>query len=260
MQNINKIIDFSCWTGNWPFIHLKNSSLKNLKKKLESQNIIKAFVSPIEGILESDPMRANIKLLQDIKDDFFSPVPVVDLSFANWEKVIALAIQDKRVKMIKLIPNYHMYELSEEKLEKLVKLTVCNKLLISIQMRVEDSRGQYPLMKVSDVDLLSAIKVLSNFPQQTFILNNTYYSEVAAILHSLNNVYIDISSLEWQNILHILHDTYTLDKILFSSHSAFYYPEGNVFKLKYSDLEVSDIEKVAYRNGENLLNIVRPIY
>ncbi|HOJ10499.1 MAG TPA: hypothetical protein PK733_07895 [Clostridiales bacterium] len=254
MYNINKIIDFSTWTGNWPFIHLKNSGLDDLKKKLKSQNVIKAFVSPIESILERDPMRADKQLLQDIKDDFFSPVPVVDLSYANWEKVVELAIQDKRVKMIKLIPNYHIYELSEEKLEKLVNLTMYNKLIIAIQMRIEDTRGQYPLMKIPDVDMLSTIRALSNFPQQAFILNNVYWGEVAPALHSTSNVYIDISSVECPNVLHTIRDAYSLDKILFSSHSAFYYPEGNVFKLNYSDLDVSEIEKVAYRNGEILLN------
>lgn len=254
MQNINRIIDFSTWTGNWPFMHLRNSGLDDLKKKLESQNIVKAFVSPIEGILERDPMRANKKLLQDIKDDFFSPVPVVDLSYANWEEVVDLAIKDTRVKMIKLIPNYHIYELSEEILEKLVKLTMPNKLIIAIQMRIEDTRGHYPLMKVPDVDLLSTVRVLSNFPQQTFILNNVYWGQIAPFLHSLNNVYVDISSVECLNVLHALHDTFSLDKILFSSHSAFYYPEGNVFKLKYSDLDLAEIEKVAYKNGEMLLN------
>lgn len=257
MHNIGKIIDFSAWTGNWPFVYLKNSRLDDLKKKLESQNIIRAFVSPIECILERDPMRANRKLLKDINNDFFSPVPVIDLSYANWEEVTRLAVQDKRVKMVKLIPNYHMYELSVEKLQKLVEITMKNKLVISLQMRIEDTRGQYPLMKIPDVNVLSTIRVLSGFPQQVFILNNIYYAEVEPVLHSLENSYIDISSIEWQNVLHLLHDTFTLDKVLFSSHSAFYYPEGNVFKLKYSDLDASEIEKVAFSNGEKLLGSLR---
>lgn len=260
MYNINKLIDFSAWTGNWPFVYLRNSTLDSLKSRLEAQKIFKAFVSPIETILERDPMRANKKLLSDLhdfNDDFFSPVPVIDLSYANWPEVAELAVKDKRVRMVKLIPSYHNYVLDVEKLKELVNITSKNKLIISLQMRIEDTRGQYPLMKIPDLDVLSVVKVLSNFPDQVFIINNLYYSEVPQVLHSLRNVYIDISSIEWQNVLHLLHDTFTLDRILFSSHCAFYYPEGNTFKLKYSDLDAAEIDKVAFKNGEELLNSVK---
>lgn len=260
MYNIRKIIDFSAWTGNWPFVFLGNSTLDSLKKKLEAQNIVKAFVSPIETILERDPMRANRKLLSDLhdcNDDFFSPVPVIDLSYENWTEIAELAVKDKRVRMVKLIPSYHNYELTNEKLKELVDITQKNKLIIALQMRIEDTRGQYPLMKIPDLNILSIVRVLSAFPDQMFIINNLYYSEVPPVLHSLNNVFIDISSIEWQNVLHLLHDSYTLDRFLFSSHCAFYYPEGNTFKLKYSDLEESELDKVAFRNGEDLLGTMK---
>ena len=253
MKNIKNIIDFSSWTGNWPFAYLSLNDLESLKSKLQSQNIVKAFVAPIEGILERDPMRANKKLLEDLKDDFFSPVPIIDLSFANWEEIVELSLKDGRVKILKLLPNYHMYQLSEEILSKLVNLTLKNKLLISIQFRVEDTRGQHPLMKIEELNALHTARILSYFPEQTFILNNLYLGEIAPLLHSLENVYVDISGLETQNVLRNLNKTFTLDKFLFSSHSCFYYPEGNIYKLNYSDLQNEEIEKVAYKNGEALL-------
>lgn len=255
MHEINKLIDFSTWTGNWPFYNLRYREMNVLKNKLRSLNIIKAFISPIESILEQDPIRANIHLLKNINDDFFSPVIVVDMSYANWGEAVNMAINDKRVKMIKLLPNYHMYDFSEDNIASLIDITQKNNLLISVEMRVEDSRGQYSLMKVEDMDAQQIVKTISYFPGQIFIINNCYITDdIKGLVFSVENAYIDLSSLEHHNnILKHLRETIGLEKILFSSHCPFYYPEGNLYKLKYADLPIDEIEKVAFKNGEELL-------
>ena len=263
IKEIEKIIDSSVWAGNWPFSYLRYGRLDLLKEKLEKYNIIKAYVSPIEAILEEDPMRANLALFDEIDkmnvsyaenktEDFFFPVPVVDLSFNNWEELVSLSIQRKDVKIIKLLPNYHMYEITEDNLGKLVDLAAVNNLIISIQIRIEDARGQYPLMKVGDVDIIKIIKVLSNFPQQKFIICNGYISELEQVLYSLKNTYVDISSAETQDVLAYLSNKYGEERLLFSTHSAFYYPEGNIFKLAYSPIDKECIEKIAYKNAQDL--------
>lgn len=255
MHKVYKIVDFSCWTGNWPFIELRHRNLDSLQEKLESLNIVKAFVAPIEGILEQDPMRANRKLLDDISSDFFSPVLIVDLSFPNWKEVMELAVRDIRVSMIKLLPNYHMYEINEDNFEELIEITTKNKIVVSIQMRIEDKRGMYPLMKVPDLDIFKIVKTLSYFPNQVFMLNNIHkgrIGELGQVINSLNNVYVDIATLESRSILKYLYEKYTLEKFLFSTHAPFYYPEASLYKLKYADVDINEVEKVAYENGADL--------
>jgi predicted TIM-barrel fold metal-dependent hydrolase len=253
MNDIKQIIDFSTWTGNWPFIDLRYKEIENLRNKLESVNVSKAFIAPIEGILEQDPLRANKYLLEIVGDDFFSPVLIVDMSYANWEEIVDLAIQDGRVKMLKLLPNYHMYEFTEDNIAPLIGKIQNKSMLISIQMRVEDRRGQYPLMKVEDVDAQQVVKTISYFPEQTFILSNCYIGEINEVLYSVDNAYVDISSIETNNVLKSFKKNFGLDRMLFSSHCPFYYPEGNLNKLKYADIPIEEIEKVAYKNGLDLL-------
>lgn len=252
MNRIDKLFDLSVWTGNWPFIHYKLGEMKALKKKLKSLNIVKAFIAPIEGILEQDPMRADKNLLNCLEDDFFSPVFVIDLSYGNWQECMEIAINDGRVRMVKLLPNYHMYGFDDENMGKLVDLTSQNGIVISIQMRVEDKRGQYPLMKVEDVQDHEIVRALAGFPNQQFILNNILLHEIEIIMTSLNNIYMDISSLERQDILEYLYKTYTLDRFVFSSHSPFFHPEGSLYKLKYSSVEMNEVEKVMFRNAEKI--------
>ena len=104
---IDKAIDCSVWSGNWPFYYLRYGKLELLKERLTGYNITKAFVSPIEAILEQDTARANKNLLESIdnmKDDFFTCL-VIDLSYLTEEAAIEIVANSQNVKMIKLLPN-----------------------------------------------------------------------------------------------------------------------------------------------------------
>jgi uncharacterized protein len=252
MKEIGKLVDMSTWTGNWPFIHLRYGDMYVLKEKLKSINVVRAFIAPIEGILEQDPMRADRELLKKVKDSFFSPVPVIDLSYGNWQECMELALEDERVGMVKLLPNYHMYRLYEKDVAGLVRLAQQRNIVISIQMKIEDPRAQHPLMKAENVNYNDVIKTLSAFPEQIFILNNVLMSDLKMLMESLPNIYVDISCLEQQDILANLYKEYSLNRFLFSSHCPFFFPEGNLYKLKYADVDINEIVKVAYKNAERI--------
>ena len=256
MMEIDRLIDISTWTGNWPFMRLRYGDMNILKEKLKAMNVVKAFIAPIEGILEQDPMRADMELLQKVDDDFFSPVLIIDLSFENWQECMELALKDSRVRMVKLIPNYHLYKLYDEDMGELVEMAKSKGIVISIQMGIEDVRFQNPLMKVPDVEAEDVIKTLSAFPDQTFILSNTLKSNVRQLIESLNNIYIDISCLEGQELLENIHSTYSLDRFLFSSHTPFFFPEANVYKLKYTSLDKAEIDRVAYLNAKKIFGSI----
>ena len=246
-----KFIDCSVWAGGWPFYYLRYGKLKTLKEGLSKYNVSKAFVSPIDAILEADPIRADLVLFDEIDRfemlqkeficgnetiyKFFSPVPVVDLSMQNWTDVIDFSILRNDVKIVKLLPNYHMYELTETNMGNLIEYieyTSKSGMIISIQMRIEDTRRHHPLMKVPDVDLIKLIKVL---------------------LYSLENTYVDISSVEAEDALLSLSFWIKKGRVLFSTHSAFYYPEGNIFKVAYSGLDEECMNKITYKNAAELL-------
>lgn len=254
MHNVRGVIDFAVWTGQWPFLPLRHTRLDELREKLESLGVRRAFVSPIEAMFQQEPGTPNKQLLADVKDDYFSPVPILDLSLSNWRRLVDLYISDGRVKMVKLLPNYHRYPLDEATLEPLVDIASAHRLLVSVQIRFEDRRGQHPLMQVPDIHIEHVVKALSYFPQQLFVLQNLYSYELNAVLHSLDNVYFDLASLEAPvDVLSQIKKKFTLNRLLFSSHSPFYFPEGNLYKLKFSTLGEEDIAQVARGNAARLL-------
>ena len=252
MYKISKLIDVSCWTGRWPFIDLRNTNFSGLEEKLKSVGVTRAFVAPLEGILEQDPRRANKALYQAVKNNFFSPVPIIDMSYANWKENAAAALNDGRVLMVKLLPNYHMYGLCEVEMDSLVALTSPRGIVVSIQTKMEDPRAQYPLMKISNVKFDEIRDTLTKFPEQNFILNCMTFADLPEDISPYKNVYFDISCIETQDTLAAVNKKHTLERFLFASHSPLHFPEGSVNKLKYADLGDEEIDKPAYKNAEKL--------
>ena len=255
MREVKKIIDVSAWTGRWPFIRHRFAELPALREKLESVNIKKVFLAPIEAVLEQDPTRANAELFGMVKDGFFSPVPVIDLSYGNWEECFKRFTGDERVKMVKLIPNYHRYSLLCPETDEFIKLVQERKLIISVQVKVEDPRSHYPLMKVPNVPRAEVVQALGKYPEQEFIIHCLTVSDVKGYMDGLKNIYLDIACLETRDSLAYMQEYYTLDRILFASHCPFYFVEGNINKLTYSALDDDEVDKVAYRNAERLFGL-----
>lgn len=253
MNCMKKITDCSVWYGRWPFKNLRYSDLSLMEDKLKSMGITKAFISPLEAVFSQSPHDENEKMTKALSgNQFFSLVPVIDLLMADWKEAVAKAASDKKVKMIRLLPEYHMYELSEEHLEELVNKASEKGLIISIPIRIEDPRGQYPLLDIKGLDTIRLAKVLSYFPKQKFIINNAYWAEINDLYHVLDNAYFDIAMIEPVNPLKSIREKYSLDRFLFSGNCPLFYPEGNLNKLKYAELSQEDINKVAFKNIERL--------
>ncbi|OGV36379.1 MAG: hypothetical protein A2020_02575 [Lentisphaerae bacterium GWF2_45_14] len=254
-MNSPKIIDCSVWHGQWFLYDLRYSDLVLMEKKLRALNVQNAFISPLESVFAQDPHEGNFKMLEDIKDrPFFQPAPVIDLLLANWKENIEKLYNDLKIKMIRLIPNFHTYELTEESLEELVQFTAPRNIIIAIPMRMEDSRGQSPLLKEPmELPIAGVAKALSFYPQQKFILNNVYWHEVNDLYHILGNTLFDIAMMEPVNPLKAIKEKYSIERFVFSSNCPFFYPEGNWNKLSYSDISEEDILKIASENIEKLI-------
>lgn len=252
-------IDCSSWVGSWPFYYLRYGNIDLLADRYLKYNINKAYVSPIEAILETEPQRSCYELFNTV-DRYngnngkvrFMPVPVVDLSIENWEDLVYESLKRSDVKMVKLLPNYHMYDFTEAILEKLIEITSAKGIIISIQMRIEDLRRHHPLMKVPDVDIIKVAKTVSAFPKQKFIINNGSVKEIGEGLYFPKNIWADMANAETQDVISTLLRENDPEKILFSTHSAFYFPEASVFKLAFSGMNKEDVDKVAFKNAEAL--------
>lgn len=251
MNNLNLpvIVDTCTWIGNWPFKTLRYNTADALKEKLISQGVKKAFVSHLGSVFSSDPVEFN-EFLPNCDKSFFVPVPITDLSRRNWDKIIDFSDMHD-IKAIKLLPNYHMYKLEDEA-HKLIEYTDKRNIILSIQVRMEDERGQYKQLKVQAVDIKDIASVASKYPEQRFLLNGIYMNELNQIAE-LENVYIGISSLEGSDIYKSLSEKYNISRFVFESHTPLFYPEGNTFKLGCASISDQEKEHISNKNISKLI-------
>lgn len=244
--NLPDLYDACTWVGNWPFSTLRYHTLDTLKKKLMELGIKKALVSPLDAVFSHNPILSAQAVL-DADRDFFIPAPVVDLSRENWTDMI----EWPDIKVVKLLPNYHMYSL-QETIGKLIQETQKRNVVISVQVRMQDPRGQYKLLKVDNTDSSELLSTVKKYPDQKFLLNGMYPGEIGKFT-GLENVRIGTEALEGSDIYRTLVENYRSDRFVFSTHTPLFFPEGNVFKLAYAS--ISDEQKKAL-GGENLKNFI----
>jgi predicted TIM-barrel fold metal-dependent hydrolase len=249
--NLCGLYDASAWVGNWPFVPLRYNTQDALKKKLSEQGICKAILSSLDAVFSQDPTLCAQEILRADRE-FFMPAPVTDLSRANWNECISWMDRND-VKIIKLLPNYHMYSL-EEQIDKLVEETVKRDAVISVQVRMQDARGQYPLLQVKDVDVKELERVVKKYPDQKFLLNGMYMGEIRPFAN-MDNVRIETSALELNDVFRSLTEGYPQDRFVFGTHTPLFFPEGNLFKLGYASISDQEKNRIGRENLSRFLGI-----
>ena len=253
------MIDVNACAGNWVFRILPESSPESLYQKLKAEGIENAFVSSIEGIFFDEPQLANEKLFSEIKDlPFFLPVAVLNPKLANWKKSLKVCCENYNIRAIKLYPNYHLYNLDDDHAQRLITLAGERDLTVIVQLRVQDTRAQNPLCLVPDVDVASVIKVADKIKGTRFVIGGIKYNEAQSMakqITELDNVWIDISNVEYMDVLRRLINLYGTRQILFGTHAPFFVIRSAVLKLKEACLTEQEHKSITIYNAIEALHL-----
>ena len=65
---------------------------------------------------------------------------------------------------MRILPNYHQFALDDACADALMRELAERRLTLLLQMRIEDERSQYPLMKVPGVAVEAAVGLARRFP------------------------------------------------------------------------------------------------
>lgn len=249
------LIDVNCWMGFWPFQVFPRLSAARLAAHLAARGVSRAFVSPIESVLCPDPHAPSRKLPGKLRaQPSLVPVPVLDPSLGNWRECLDEYAAAGLGRAVKIIPNYHRYELDAPCVEKLVRaLSGRPARLLMIQMRLEDERHQYPLMKVPGVPADAIIALAKRHPHLRVLCLGPYPGEAERLVGETNNIWIDIAFLEYANTLKHFLKKMPCDRILFGSHTPFLYTRAAVMKIERAEIPRKDLRAIASGNALRLL-------
>jgi predicted TIM-barrel fold metal-dependent hydrolase len=122
-----------------------------------------------------------------------------------------------------------------------------------VQMRVEDERQHYPLMKVPGVSAEGVIALANKYPSLRIICLCAYLREAEQHVSGTENVWVDTAFIEYMDTIRHTLDRIPANRLLFGSHTPFLYTRANAIKLDASGAPKRALNAIAYGNVRRLL-------
>ncbi len=249
-------IDVNVSLGPWPFWKFGEDSPEKLSRHLKSEGISLALVSSLETVFYPDPRWGNERLFTNLNSyPNLVPIIVLNPSLSSWKEMLEKYDNLYNIKAVKILPNYHNYSLPSSFVSDLMKELAKRKIPLIIQMRLEDERNQYPLLKVREVKIEEVINLAKSFPSIPILALCPCFGEAVSLVKESPNIYIDISFIERLNTLKTLLERVPEERVLFGSHTPFLYTRSAVMKVKTANISKKDREAIAFGNISHILGL-----
>ena len=247
------IVDMNAHFGQWPFRPLEGD-LHAVRASLGACGVDRIFVSPIEAAWCRNPHRINRALYRAVeKTDDVWPVPVLDPTVATWREELARAAQHEKVRLIRLLPAYSPYPLSEA--DVLLSALAETGLGAIVQTRLEDPRRQHPLAQVPDILAADVAELAAGHPDLTVIIGGPRTGEIRNLKERLlefPNLYADVSQADSMDAVKVLVEEGLSHKLVFGSHAPFFIPYSALSRV-VTDIDDGAAEAILGGNAARIL-------
>ncbi len=252
----NPIIDVNVCLGRWPFQRFRNYTPGQLSAHLKKHRITGAWVSALESVLYPDPEETDLELWKKLRkypEMIF--VKTVNPVLGNGLSCLEEWIRRRFLERVNVLPGFHQYRLTDDVFTPLAELLTEAGIPLLIQMRLEDERAQYPLMRIPPVEVSDVLTLNQRFPDLKIIALCAYLREIEQLAAGSSNLHADISFAECLNTVQTLLSKMDANRLLFGSHTPFLYTQSAVMKLMNSDIDPEQIRKIAAANAEQLNSV-----
>ena len=248
------LVDTNVSLGNWPWMDFSGLTASALEAQLENNGIDEAWVCAADSILFPDPDVTDDRLLTALgSSSRLMPVKTVNPLLGNWRESLTRAIGSLGLRLVKIYPNYHQYSPCSPPVMELADRLAAENIPLLIALRVEDERNQYPLMKVAPPPLEEITRLAELHPRLRVLVLGATVGEIASLTAGTSNVSCDISYAETGNVMDRLLASTPADRLVFGSHTPFFYTQAAVRKLTGASLNEQVRSAIAVENAKALL-------
>jgi predicted TIM-barrel fold metal-dependent hydrolase len=229
------MIDADVLAGHYPFRPFPHPSQDphQIKDYLQVRGIQRACLSSLHAAFYADPQQGNAEVLpQIVGDAFFLPAGVINPSLPNWRNTLSRCVEEYGCRLVRLLPNYHLYSLADGFVTDFLAEANHRRLVVVIVKRLEDERMHHLLMKVPGVENSEIIALAQRYPHPLVVLS-AYLSEIKELAAAAPQLYFDIAFAETMNTMQRLTEGVLADRLLFSTHTPFFYPEAAIGKIEH---------------------------
>ena len=109
------IYDADTWIGHWPFSRLPQTTVTDRLRQMDAHGIDKALVGSLHGIFYMDVHEANRELARSVRRhrDRLVPCAILDPTYFGWNDDLKQCRQEWDMPVLRLIPQYHQYKLTD---------------------------------------------------------------------------------------------------------------------------------------------------
>lgn len=140
-----EVVDVNAYLGHWPFREL-DASVDGVLETMDETGIDTAVVSSLECVCYRDVHPGNRTLAAAIEghEDRFVPFATVNPRYAAWEEDLEESVGELGMKGVKLLPNYHDYDLDDSAAVELGRRCADLDVPVLLVATLEDQRGRHP--------------------------------------------------------------------------------------------------------------------
>ncbi len=255
------MIDTNVSLFRWPYRRLIGDSPEELVTRLRARGVTQAWAGSFEALLCRDMAGVNLRLAEACRQagsGFLLPFGSVNPKLPDWRDDLRRCYEIHRMAGIRLYPNYHGYGLSDPVFAQLLSEAADRKLIVQIALSMEDIRTQ--LTVIQPVDPAPLADLLPHFPHLCVVLlnhggwANDDAGEAIAKIRDARNAYFDIAMNEGVGGLERLIAATSSARVVFGSHTPFFYFESASLKVRSAALPPDQESALCQRNAKSLLD------
>ena len=254
------ICDAHAWIGHWPFQSLPERTATGLLRQMDRNGIDKALVGNLNGLLYKDAHEANHELAREVRRhrDRLVPCAAINPTYSCWREDLQQCRDDFGMPVLRLVPDYHGYKLTEKAAEELVAEAHALKMTPAIVWRVVDPRGRHPLdpgREARDADVLGLV---NKFPKASFLMLN-FRGVPGGHRMDKPACYFDITQFMGRNGLRMEEEIrkYGADRFVFGSGMLLRYGKPARIGLDACRLTKAQREAIHWRNLSRMVKELR---
>jgi predicted TIM-barrel fold metal-dependent hydrolase len=254
------MIDTNVGLFRWPYRRLAGDEPEALVARLRARGVTQAWASSYEALLCRDMAGVNLRLAEAcrrIGGNFLLPFGCVNPALPEWREDLRRCHEVHRMAGIRLFPNYHGYLLGDSRVSELVSAVSDRGLILQIALSMEDVRTQQTVLEPADPSPFADI--LGRNPRvRVMFLNYGAWTDDDAgpgvvSIRKAGNAYFDIAMNEGIGGLARLIAATSPARVVFGSHTPFFYFESALLKVREAALPIDQEKALLDGNAQSLL-------
>ena len=252
--------DVNAFVGGYPWRKVPGTAPDALARAMDRVGIETAWVTHLPSLFWRDPTEGNAWLYETAGSNrHFKPVPVVHPGLAQWEHVLADAV-NAGAPAVRCDPLYLGLDAAGGEMRVLAAACGAARVPLLLAVRLEDGRQRHPNDRVGELPAAAIRALIRGDPDVRLVVTHAdrgFIEEVhfGSTPEEARRIWWDISWI-WgppEDYLAMLIQSIGVERFVFGTGQPLRIPDTSVAKLDLLDLSTQAREAIEFRNVQGMM-------